>query len=179
MKADPADRFWRRPLPAPSCRYRPWLAHRGSLTRRLQERCPAFGVRKVGQRLARACRDERAVVGVGATLALTREVYLHCGDTPVVFAHTVARRESLRGPWANLRRLGSRPLGAALFADPLVRRAPLRYRRLDRRDELYRRACRALAARPARLWARRSLFTRRGAALLVTEVFLPGILDLP
>jgi chorismate-pyruvate lyase len=29
-----------------------------------------------------------------------------------------------------------------------------------------------------RLWARRSVFSREGAPLLVTEVFLPGVLAL-
>ena len=41
-----------------------------------------------------------------------------------------------------------------------------------------RRALRLLAARPAEMWARRSLFGLRGSPLLVTKVFLPAILAL-
>jgi chorismate--pyruvate lyase len=69
-------------------------------------------------------------------------------------------------------------MGAALFADPRIRRFPLRYRKVNRGHPLYRRACTALHRPPPHLWARRSLFTLRGAPILVTEVFLPGILRL-
>jgi len=36
-----------------------------------------------------------------------------------------------------------------------------------------------LSTKPVNLWARRSLFTLHGQSILVTEVFLPAILDLP
>jgi chorismate--pyruvate lyase len=65
-----------------------------------------------------------------------------------------------------------------LFADPRITRFALRFRRLNRRHELYRRACELLEHSPACLWARRSLFALRESRLLVTEVFLPAILDL-
>ncbi|MBI2508838.1 MAG: chorismate lyase [Betaproteobacteria bacterium] len=111
-------------------------------------------------------------------MVLVREVRLYCGKTPVVFAHSVVRRRDLRGPWRALAGLGARPLGAALFANLRARRYPLRFRKLTARDELYRRACAALPDPPPALWARRSLFTLRGSPILVTEVFLPGILGL-
>ena len=110
---------------------------------------------------------------------VVREVSLNCGQRPVVFAHSVVESRALRGPWRMLMTLGARPLGAALFADPRITRFPLRFRRLNRRHELYRRACELLEHSPACLWARRSLFVLRGSRLLVTEVFLPAILALP
>jgi chorismate--pyruvate lyase len=110
--------------------------------------------------------------------ALLREVYLYCGERPLVFAHSVVSRTGLRGAWQSLGRLGNRPLGAALFANPRVRRMPLQFRKLDPQHELFRRAARVLAERPRRLWARRSVFCLRGKSLLVTEVFLPDILKL-
>ena len=81
-------------------------------------------------------------------------------------------------------RLGARPLGAALFSDPAIARLPLACRRLDGRDARYHRAAAALArqspapALPAALWARRSVFLLRGRALMVSEAFLPAILEL-
>jgi len=153
---------------------------RGSLTERLQERCREFRVRPICQKLARSLFDEASLVGLGwRRLAVTREVYLYCGATPVVFAHSVVRREGLRGAWRWLGTLGARPLGAALFADPGVKRTPLMFRAIGRHHPLFRRATALLEAPPRALWARRSIFLREEVPLLVTEVFLPAILELP
>jgi len=159
---------------------RAWLVDRGSLTARIQARCPAFSVKLVFQGRGRAARDESFLVPRRQReCALVREVYLYCRRTPVVFAHSVFDPRALRGPWRGLSRLGTRPLGAALFADPRIRRYPLRQKKLTPHHELYRRACAALRSRPSFLWARRSLFMLHKSPILVTEVFLPGILKLP
>lgn len=109
--------------------------------------------------------------------ALLREVVLNCDGQPVVFAHSVLPLSSLRGPWHDLGRLGARPLGAALFANPAVVRTPLTYRKLHPGHALYQRAVAVLPQRPPCLWARRSVFTLQTASILVTEVFLPGVLE--
>jgi len=179
VKSPRSDRQWLRRQPSVPQGYRAWLDDRGSLTRRLEGRCSAFRVRLLSQRRARANRDERVIWPREARrLAWVREVNLVCRRTPVVFAHSVIDPKALRGAWRGLKRLGERPLGAALFADPRIRRFPLRYRKLNRGHPLYRRACAKLRIRPPHLWARRSLFTLRGTPILVTEVFLPGILRL-
>lgn len=179
MKSSCTDKLWQ---PHPACtgaRLRHWLLDRGSLTRRIQLRCDRFRIEILSQRIAAVERDECAVIGAPAgTRCVVREVSLNCGQRPVVFAHSVAALRTLRGPWRMLAALGARPLGSALFADPRVKRYALRFRRLNSRHELYHRACELLERPPAGLWARRSLFVRRGAALLVTEVFLPAILEL-
>jgi chorismate--pyruvate lyase len=171
------DRKWLKRPPFSSGRLRAWLTDRGSLTSRIVARCPAFSVKLLFQGRRRVSRDERFVSG-GARRALVREVYLYCRRTPVVFAHSVLDARELRGTWRSLARLGTRPLGAALFANPLVRRYPLHYKRLNRGHELHRRACKALGLHPEELWARRSLFMLKGSPILVTEVFLPGVLKL-
>lgn len=158
---------------------RAWLTDQGSLTQRIMARCPRFAVRHVQQQRAAAARDEALLCGLKPTCTTTlREVYLYCHNTPVIFAHSVLPAASLHGGWHGLGKLGSRPLGGALFANPLVQRAPLQFTRLSPRHRLYQRACAQLPVRPACLWARRSLFTLRGRSILVTEVFLPGILEL-
>ncbi|MDH3286105.1 MAG: chorismate lyase [Betaproteobacteria bacterium] len=172
------DRYWRRHPAAGAGRYHDWLIDRGSLTGRIRARCKAFRVELVFQGPRRATREERFLFGAAARQTLVREVYLCCGGIPVVFAHSVARRSDLRRAWRALIRLGTQPLGAALFANPRVRRQPLRFRELSARDELNARALAgARGPRPA-LWARRSLFTLRNSPILVTEIFLPGILTL-
>ncbi|OGA53891.1 MAG: hypothetical protein A3G24_03540 [Betaproteobacteria bacterium RIFCSPLOWO2_12_FULL_62_13] len=179
MKFPPRDDKWLRRPPHSATRFHAWLTDRGSLTSRIQARCPAFSIKVVFQGLRRVNRDENflrhAKVG---RLALVREVYLMCRRTPVVFAHSVIDPRAVRGAWRRVARLGSRPLGAALFANPRIKRYPLRQKKLNRHHELYERAGAALRARPAHLWARRSLFTLHRSPILVTEVFLPGILKL-
>lgn len=160
--------------------WRTWLTDHGSLTRRLQLACPAFRVQRLRQTHARPLRDEWRTLGLrNGQHALIREVLLLCGDTPLVFAHTAMPLTGLSGPWAPLAHLGNRPLGAALFANPRVQRHPLETRRLDARHPLYRAAVRHLVAPPASLWARRSRFTLHDHSILVTEVFLPAVLNLP
>jgi chorismate--pyruvate lyase len=155
---------------------RPWLLDRGSLTRRILARCPDFSVRGV-RMVAGWAAPESAVAR--PQRALLREVFLYCGDTPLVYAHSLLPLDNLRGRWRGLRRLGGRPLGEFLFSDPQVKRAPLQYKKLTRRHWLYRRACHTLENPPSSLWARRSTFTLNGRAIQVTEVFLPAILELP
>jgi chorismate--pyruvate lyase len=173
------DIFWRpRPVGA-DARLKRWLLDRGSLTRRIQLRCATFRLNMLSQRLARAGRDEYAVLGARAgARCVVREVSLDCAENALVFAHSAVAPRALRGAWRMLSALGARPLGAALFADPRVTRYPLRFRQLSRADALYRRACGLLEGAPRTLWARRSLFVLRGTPLLVTEVFLPAILAL-
>lgn len=179
MIAETRTRRWRGRLAQRADGFRRWLMDRGSLTGRIQRRCARFSVRRVRQGRGRAFQDERKAVGLRAgETALVREVYLYCGETPVVFAHSVMAPRNMRGPWRMLAGLGNRPLGAALFADPRVKRTSLNFRKLNPRDTLFRCACRVLSTRPRELWARRSVFSLRGRRILVTEVFLPTIREL-
>jgi chorismate--pyruvate lyase len=173
--------FWHTRLPgaARGSLFSEWLADEGSLTARVVSRCEAFAVAVVRQELARANRDELRLLGITRReRAWVREVALYADGRPVVFAHSVVARENVRGAWRLFAGMGGRPLGAALFADPRVRREPLAFRRLDRRHPLWQAAAKVAGAPDGELWARRSLFFRAGKPLLVTEVFLPEILKL-
>ena len=178
MTPVPRDTFWQ-PAPSAAGRYRPWLTDRGSLTARIARRCPDVRVEVVFQGLRRPDRDERFVFrhGTGARV-LVREVFLYCGDTPVVFAHTVLDPKDLRGTWRSVAKLGNRPLAAALFADARITRHPLCHRKIGRHHELSRRLASIVPEAPPSLWARRSLFRLHNSPILVTEVFLPEILTL-
>jgi chorismate--pyruvate lyase len=172
---------------------RPWLTDPASLTSRIRARCAQFSVQLLEQRLGRALNDEAALLGLRAgELVWVREVLLLADGRPVVFARTLLPRCNLRGTWNLFHGFGARSLGLALFADPAIRRTALVSTRLDRRDARYhraqaaqRRSAHPLPAAalpgtlPAELWARRSVFVLRGRALMVSEVFLPAILELP
>ncbi len=173
------DKFWKTFVLA-SGNYAPWLRDKGSLTARIQQRCETFSVQTLYSKQMSAAYDETALLELPNNQKIfTREVYLYADSKPVVFAHSVVKTQHLRGVWCKLKNLGTRPLGAVLFAHPMVHRAPLHYYALKSHHVLYRRAVENLGIAPPKLWARRSVFTLYGAPLLVTEVFLPNILTLP
>ncbi len=153
--------------------FRSWLQEPASLTQRLQACCGVFRVQVLCQG---GLPPERG--GVSRQRRQVRQVVLWCDARPVIFAHTelsTANRGRL-SLW--LKRLGSRSLGSLLFSHPGFQRGPIEFCCLDARHPLYQRAAQ-LAELPARLWARRSRHHLNGQSVLVTEVFLPAILDLP
>lgn len=163
--------------PKVSVAYRNWLIDNGSLTARLQKRYTNFSVKTVAIKYAKPIQDEAALLRQPShKTALIREVLLMGGNQPVVFAHSVLPRASLRGAWNGLGRLGNKPLGATLFADPKVKRTPLSYKKLTPNHVLYQQATRHLAQKPSHLWARRSVFSLNCANIMVTEIFLPQLL---
>ena len=171
------DTFWQS-APRAAGRYQQWLTDRGSLTRRIEARAPGMTDKVVFQGRRRLHRDERFLARAGGSAyALTRDVLLYCGDTPVVYAHSVLAPGSRGEGWRLMQGMGPRPLGAALFTDPRIRRLMLRQRKLGHGHELYRHASRSVKPGSAP-WARRSLFMVGNSPILVTEVFLPGVLTL-
>ncbi len=182
MKAA-SDRPWRDGLmrSADSTPFLPWLRDRGSLTARIQAR-GRFGLKVLHQGLARPTADEAAALGLKRDqLAWVREVALSCDDRIVVFAHTVLPCYP-RGPLTRwLARLGTRSLGALLFAHAGFARGAMNFRRIDRRDALFWPALGALQPAlpaPDALWARRSHFRFGAQSVLVSEVFSPVLLDI-
>jgi chorismate--pyruvate lyase len=174
------DTFWNVATHDAEVALQPWLRDHGSLTQRIQQRCERFSVLNVKNGLARIALDESALLHIAPQqLAWSREVFLCADDQPVVFAHSACRAGDLRGAWHALRGLGNKPLGAVLFSHPQVIRHPLHYKSLPAHHPLYRRATVGLLTPPSRLWARRSLFYLYNYPLLVTEVFLPKVLELP
>lgn len=174
-------RWLKKPLQAQA--YRAWLMESGSLTRRLQQSYPDFLVQPVKVNYAKSIADESILMHLkSAQRALQRDVLLFGGKQAVVFAHSVLPITSLRGVWYGLGKLGNRPLGATLFANPSVKRTALSYKKISANHALYRLATQHLPLKPPCLWARRSVFSlnnshRRCQSLLVTEVFLPTLLQ--
>jgi chorismate--pyruvate lyase len=163
--------------PISSYLYRSWLIETGSLTARLQHFYKNFSVKPLAVKYAKPIKDEAVLLRQASyKTALIRKVLLMGDYKPVVFAHSVLPRASLRGPWNGLGRLGNKPLGATLFANPKVKRAPLSYKKLTPNHVLYKHATKHLTRKPSHLWARRSIFSLNCANIMVTEVFLPQLL---
>jgi len=154
-----------------------WLFDQGSLTRRVIQACDKlFRVEVVSQQWARPMLNEAIRLGMhNNEVALIRQVYLYCGDTPWVFARTVIPKRTLTGAQRYLAHLGSKPLGAVLFADPNMQRDEVEVARILPNQRLYDVATNNLSAQPESIWGRRSVFYLNHKRLLVNEVFLPAI----
>ena len=157
-----------------------WLTHRASLTARLVARCKHFRVQRLHQGLSICLADEYAAIGLQRPVKVVeREVVLRCDERAVVYAHTIVPTSANATQWPLFAALGEKSLGTTLFSDPLVERGALSYARLRHTHPLMKRIA-ALQLGPEQepencLYARRSVFKRKGGCLLVTEVFLPGI----
>lgn len=164
----------------PSPVMRAWLTDRASLTAKLVACSERFRIQRLAQRRAVCLADECALIGLlQPRKVIERDVLLQCDGRPMVFAHTIVPLEANASQWPLFRGLGERSLGTTLFGDPIVVRGALEYARLHAGHPLVRRACAALDTRlQTPLLARRCLYRRRGAVLLVTELFLPGITGL-
>jgi chorismate--pyruvate lyase len=158
-----------------------WLRDPASLTRRLQHACAGdFSVRLLYQGWGRAMRNESRALGVRSHhLSLLRQVQLLCDDKPWVYARTVIPRSTLSGRERRLAFLGNRPLGALLFADPSMRRGPVEVACIRREHPVFTLATQGLAHPPVNIWGRRSVFTLHDKPLLVSEIFLPDIVECP
>lgn len=175
-KSTPQARYRWLVKPLLSRNYRSWLIHGQSLTAKLQQAYPDFYVAPLTVALRKPIRDEAALLSLSADkLVLVRDVLLCGGAEPVVFAHSVLPTQGLRGVWHGLGKLGNKPLGATLFANPKVKRTALSYKKLSANHVLYQHASKHLMVKPSYLWARRSVFSLNCASIMVTEVFLPSI----
>jgi chorismate--pyruvate lyase len=159
---------------------RAWLTSAGSLTAKLMAHSRAFRVQRLHQSMATCLADEAQAVGMVRPVRMwEREVLLRCDGVPVVFAHTVVPLSASASDWPLFNALGERSLGTTLFYDPLVRRGELEFARIRPGHPLMQRASAALGGIDENvLFARRCLYRRRRGSLLVTEVFLPAVLNL-
>lgn len=177
IRFDAADAHWRvAPLPGFSAAQKDWLTRGGSLTAHLRA-LGVVAVRVTREAVALPWADEYAALGlVPRAPAWVREVVLSVDGVPFVAAHSVAPLAASVGVWQATRRLRTRPLAELLYSDSSVARSSLVSRRLTARHPLYRLAAgEAGGVPPHALVARRSVFERHGAPLMVTECMLPAL----
>ncbi len=142
-----------------------WLLESGSITARLRRQWPDLKVTVLDEGMLVPTADERARLGLGTgTGCWVREVRLHDNGHQLIHARTVIPAWGDSNPWKVVGELGRRPLGELLFGLPDLTRSPLEF---------------ALAAISASTGAslgqinpaRRCVFEREGAPLLLTEAF--------
>ena len=179
--SDPGTRGWRpRRLSAITAvpkKLKPWLDEPGSLTRRLRGIAgEQFRVRVIRECWVQPWPDERARLTMPESRKVwLREVELCRGETPLVYARSIIPVSSLHGPLRRFRQLGARPLGALLFGRYPVARGPIQVAPVLKDSRLGITA--GLQGQNTSAWARRSIFSIAGRPLLITEVFLPALLE--
>ncbi|MDH5181085.1 MAG: chorismate lyase [Gammaproteobacteria bacterium] len=156
-----------------------WLFDASSLTARILQAChDTFRVEVISQGWQRPMLNEEQCLRINYRCnALVRQVRLYCGDKPWVFARTVIPRETLTGAEKHLAHLQNKPLGAVLFANPTMRRGEVEVAQIKPGQRLFQTATADMACKPASIWGRRSVFYLHSKPLLVSEIFLPDILQ--
>lgn len=136
-----------------------WVLDRSSLTKRLIDASNGnFEVKVQAQKYCVPKLSERKALGLDArSKALVREVELRCHGEIWVTARSVIPLSTLCGSERQLKHLGTKPLGAFLFASKSMRRGGLEVSKLLGNDGLS--------------YARRSVFSLHDKPLLVTEYF--------
>jgi len=153
-----------------------WLQERGSLTERLRHQWGHVAVQLLDEGPARPLPHESTRLRLApGTLAWVRCVLLVCQNQPRVYARTVIPDWNPLNPWAEVQQLGRQPLGELLFRLPDLQRSGFEWGQGWVWPHAGHWTHHASApARPEPL-ARRCVFVREQAPLLLTEVFL----DLP
>jgi chorismate lyase len=172
-----ANSHWRtRPLPSFTIDQKDWLTRGGSLTAHLRE-LGEVSVDVTREAVGLPWPDEAAALNIGPrTPVWIREVVLNVGGVPFVAAHSIVPLDASTGVWQAIRRLARRPLAELLYSDSSVTRSALVSRRISARHPLHRLALRCTPlARTHVFVARRSVFVRHGAPMMVTECMLPAL----
>ena len=153
-----------------------WLHDRSSLTRRLQALSNnQFSVTVLKQHWEKPRRAEAQLLNLPLhEVALIREVILHGNNTPWVYARSVLPLRTLNGSLRFLRHWDNRPLGALLFNNPRIQRErPI----VQQISGAALPAAAHINHRSTTLWGRSSVFRCGQHGLLVSETFLPALVD--
>lgn len=155
-----------------------WLKTPTSLTAKLKSLCPDLEVEVLFEGFATPLLSEAQKLG----LAIDEEVWircvlLKCKGNCWVYARTIIPRMNPQNPWQELQQLGNKPLGEVLFEMSSVKRSAFEFSKdpLNYWPHLINNLASPIRTK-APGFARRSIFEERGAPLLLTEVFLPGLI---
>lgn len=155
-----------------------FLFQEGSLSRFIEVNCNGtFHIELKNETWSQPLSDEIELLSLGENeITFIRESWLKCDDKRLVYARTVIPRATFEKESEELLQLGNKPLGNILFNDSTTYRSNMRYAKIPIDCNLHQQA--TMGSKIAGfLWGRQSLFYINNNPLLVTEVFLPTILE--
>jgi chorismate--pyruvate lyase len=146
----------------------PWLQDRGSFMKRVRRHHLKPEIHVLQEKWQLPLEDEATVLAIAPRrYVFSREVVIHQQDRTLLFARAVIPAFTLTGPERQLMHLGKRALGSLLFAYPDIKRSAFEMKTY----QLSHYSSEAL-------WGRRSIFYYQGKLLLLSEVFLPGLINI-
>lgn len=154
-----------------------WIYEAGSITQRLRDYYgPGVRVLVLKNEWQRAfITESRLLKSPPSKYTLTREVLLHIDDTPLVLARTILPKRTIQSAQHNLSHLGSRPLGEVIFSYPKLERLAMEITQIP--SFAWQQPIQQLTHINKALWGRRTIYAIHHYPLLVSEFFLPEILN--
>lgn len=154
------------------------LFQNGSLSRSIEELCNGtFNIELQNESWSTPMLEENELLTlIDNEITFIRKSWLKCDDKKLVYARTVIPRITYEGESQDLMKLGNKPLGNILFSDNKTYRTNMQYAKIPLHHELHKQATLDTNIM-TELWGRQSLFYINKNSLLVTEVFLPTILE--
>lgn len=155
-----------------------FLFQDGSLSRLIEDSCSGkFHIELKNESWCQPLTDEIDLLSLGENeITFVRESWLKCDKNRLVYARTVIPPTTFEKESQELLRLGNKPLGNILFNDNTTYRTNMRYAKIPVDCNLHQQAT-VDSTIASELWGRQSLFYINNNPLLVTEVFLPTILE--
>jgi chorismate--pyruvate lyase len=154
-----------------------WTYEPGSLTQRLRDYYgDAIGVKVLLQQWSTPFLSERRLLKLRENrYSLIREVLLHADGKPLILARTIIPAKTIKVAKSNLAHLGSRPLGEVIFSYPKLERIEMDVTLIDQPPWTPSAIAEANIDQPT--WGRRTVYAIAHRQMLVSEFFLPGVLD--
>ena len=132
-----------------------------------------FSVSVLSQQWQTLNPEEASAMGLtDVHSALVRQVILRCGNKPMIYARTVIPATTIQGAQRRYANMGNRPLGAMLFADRTMKREAIQIAKLPVEQFVIKDL-----DTDEPIWGRRSVFRVSGKPLLVSEYFLPELIQ--
>lgn len=155
-----------------------FLFQDGSLSRFIEDNCSGkFHIELKNESWCQPLSDEIESLSLAENeITFVRESWLKCDNKRLVYARTVIPRATFEKESQELLQLGNKPLGNILFNDNTTYRTNMRYAKIPVDWSLHQQAT-ADSKIISDLWGRQSLFYINNNPLLITEVFLPTILE--
>lgn len=154
-----------------------WVYEPGSLTQRLRDYYgDAVGVRILLHHWNAPFLSERRLLDLPENkYSLIREVLLHADGKPLILARTIIPASTIKVAKSNLAHLGSRPLGEVIFSYPKLERIEMDIALIDPPTWTQPAIDEGQISQP--IWGRRTVYAITHRQMLVSEFFLPAVLE--
>jgi chorismate--pyruvate lyase len=154
-----------------------WVYESGSLTQRLRNYYgDVIGVKVLLQQWNTPFLTERRLLGLPENrYSLIREVMLHAGGKPLILARTIIPEKTIKVAKSNLAHLGSRPLGEVIFSYPKLERIEMDVTLID--PSTWNLPAIDEVNINQSIYGRRTVYAIAQRQMLVSEFFLPSVLE--